>query len=349
MEKKIVSFVITARNDNYMGNSNWRLETTLNFIADQLQTIHRLPNAEIIVVDWASAQHLHEVITLTEAASQIVRYIEVPTEIHETVNRGSSFPIPIAINAGIRRAYGTLIALTSGDVLWTRDVLESFFHSDTGDRQSRETLNRSMVFVPRKNIPWDFVSQSPGTAELARYLAAEGTRLEVEPLMPFYFGCAGALVMHRDLWIECRGNDEKLVFWGYNDIDLNLRIRLKYSCIDYYQTQRMNVFHLEHYPSRNAAQSAPKKLNPHVFNPLTVNDENWGLARYTFAEWPLRQESDTAIMASGGKIRAVANFRLKHFANILSFVFSGFSKKHLLWSISILRDFLTDLLPSRNR
>jgi GT2 family glycosyltransferase len=348
MERKNVSFVITARNDNYMGNSNWRLETTLNFIADQLLAIHRLQDTEIIVVDWASSQPLHEVITLTAAASQIVRYIEVPTEIHEKVNRGSSFPIPIAINVGIRRACGTLIALTSGDVLWTSDVLESFFNIDGGNHQSRETLSRSMVFVPRKNIPWDVVSQSPGTDELTRYLAAEGAHLEVEPLMPFYFGCAGALVMHRDLWIECQGNDEKLVFWGYNDIDLNLRLRLKYSCIDYYQTQKMNVYHLEHYPSRTDAQSAPKKLNPHVFNPLAVNDENWGLAQYSFAEWPHRQESDIVIMAAGGKGRPVAYFRIKHLANILSFMFSGYTKKHLSWSISILRDFFNDLLPARN-
>ncbi len=348
MDRKKLSFVITARNDNYMGNSNWRLETTLNFIADQLAELRQLENVEIIVVDWASSQPLHEVITLTDAANQIVRFVEVPTEIHEKVHCGSSFPIPIAINAGIRRAVGTYIALTSGDVLWTSDVLESFLNTNADNQRYREDLSRSMVFIPRKNIPWNFVSQSPGTAELAHYLANEGTHLEVEPLMPFYFGCAGALVMHRDLWIKCRGNDEKLVFWGFNDIDLSLRMRLKYSCIDYFQTRKMNVYHLEHYPSRTDTQTAPKKMNPHVFNPFTVNDENWGLAQYTFAEWPRCQKSDAIIMTDGGNSNSAAHFRLKHFVNILLFIFSGYSKKHLYWSFSILRDYCNNIFFYRN-
>ncbi len=349
MFDKKISLVIAARNDNYMGNSNWRLEITLNFVANQLRTVQQLQNAEIIVVDWGSSQPLHEVITLTDVAKQIVRYIEVPINIHENVCNGSSFPTPIALNVGIRRAVGDFIALTSSDVLWTSDVLESLFNADTHKVHSSDALNRSLIFIPRKNVPWNFVSQTPGITELTHYLNTEGSRLEVEPLMPYYFGCAGALVMHRDIWIECQGNDEKLIFWGYNDIDLNLRIRLKYACIDYYQTHKMNVFHLEHYTSRTDTQSVPKRLNPHVFNPLTVNNENWGLAHYSFVEWPRQEESHTIITSTRRKNHPVIYFRIKHLTNILSFMFSGYTKRHLSWSLSILRDYFIDLLSSRNK
>jgi len=41
-----------------------------------------------------------------------------------------------------------------------------------------------------------------------------GDLFDVEPLMPFYLGCAGALVMHRNLWAECRGNDETISVFG---------------------------------------------------------------------------------------------------------------------------------------
>jgi glycosyltransferase involved in cell wall biosynthesis len=349
MFDKKISLVIAARNDNYMGNSNWRLELTLNFIADQLRTIQRLQQTEIIVVDWGSTQPLHEVITLTDTAKQIVRYIEVPIDIHEKFCSGSSFPTPIALNVGIRRAAGDFIALTSSDVLWTGDVLKSFLQVDADDIHSTDDLNRSLIFIPRKNIPWSFVSQSPGITEIIRYLMTDGKDLEVEPLLPFYLGCAGALVMHRHLWIECQGNDEKLVFWGFNDIDLNLRIRLKYTCLDYNQTNKMYVYHLEHYQSRADTQSAPKKLNPHVFNPLTVNDENWGLAQYSFAEWPLQPESTTIISSPKKKNSPTAYFRIKHLGNILSFLFSGGMIKHLSCSFSILQDYFTDLLFSRNK
>jgi len=348
MTTKRLSLVLAHRNDNYMGNSNWRLEITLNFIADQLHALQQLQNVEILVVDWGSSHPLHEAITLTDSAKQIVRYVEVPIDMHEKVSRGSSFPISIALNVGIRRAVGEFIALTSGDVLWTSDILGSFLNIDTQKVRQSEALKQSLVFIPRKNIPWSVVSQSPGIAELTHYIAADGSRLEVEPLLPFYMGCAGALVMHRDLWIESQGNDERLVFWGFNDIDLNLRMRLKYSCTDYYQTHQMYVYHLEHYPSRNDAQSTPKKTNPHVFNPFTVNDENWGLAQYSFAEWPRRQELNTIVTSVEMGNSPAAYFRIMHFLNILLFMFSGHTKRHIFWSFSILRDYFTDLLPSKN-
>jgi hypothetical protein len=343
MFDKKISLVIAARNDNYMGNSNWRLETTVNYIAAQLQSIDYLHQVEIIIVDWGSAPPLRGVVHMSKAVEQIIRYIEVPINIHEKVCRGSDFPLPIALNVGIRRAKGELIALTSGDVLWKSEVFQSLFSLQ------KDLFEHSLFFIPRKNIPWDFVSQSPGIAEMTKYIDTEGRSLEVEPLLPFYMGRAGALVMHRDIWSECQGNDERLVFWGYNDIDLSLRLRLKYACLDYYQTNRMSVFHLEHYPSRNDKQSAPKKFNLHVFNPLVVNDENWGLAQYSFAEWPRQEESSTMIASAGKKNRHAVYFRAQHFLHILSFMFSGYTKKHLSWSFSILRDYFIDLLPSRNK
>jgi glycosyltransferase involved in cell wall biosynthesis len=342
MFDKKISLVIAARNDSYMGNFKWRLETTINYIAAQLQSIDWLQQVEIIIVDWGSASPLREVVQTSKAAEQIIRYIEVPIDVHEKVCLGSDFPLTIALNVGIRRAKGELIALTSGDVLWKSEVFQSLFSLQ------KSVFEHSLFFIPRKNIPWDIVSQSPGIAEMTKYIDTEGTALEVEPLLPFYMGCAGALAMHRDRWFECHGNDERLVFWGYNDIDLNLRMRLKYACLDYYQTNKVSVFHLEHYPSRNDKQSAPKKLNPHVFNPLVVNDENWGLARYSFAEWPRQEESSTMIAPAEKKNRNAVYFRAQHLLHILSFMFSGYTKKHFSWSFSILRDYFIDLLPFRN-
>jgi len=349
MFDKKISLVIAARNDNYMGNSNWRLETTVNYIAAQVQSIDWLDKVEIIIVDWGSASPLRDVLQMSKAAAQIIRYIEVPINIHEKVCQGSDFPSSIALNVGIRRAKGEFIALTSGDVLWKSDVFKNLFSSDKSSFLQKSIFEHSLIVVPRKNIPWDFVNKNPEITGMAKYIDTEGTSLEVEPLLPFYMGCAGALIMHRDLWFECHGNDERLVFWGFNDIDINLRIRLKYACIDYYQTQKMNVYHLEHYPSRKDTQSVPKKLNPHVFNPLTVNNENWGLAQYSFTEWPRHEESNTSITSAENNNRPAASFRIKHLANILSFIFSGYTKKHLSLSFSILRDYFIDLFSFRHK
>ena len=50
----LLSFVIMARNDEYMGNAKWRLETTLDFLATSLSKLGRLQDAEVVIVDWQS-------------------------------------------------------------------------------------------------------------------------------------------------------------------------------------------------------------------------------------------------------------------------------------------------------
>ena len=346
MSEKRLSLVIAARNDSYMGNSNWRLETTLNYIADQLASIKRLEDVEIIIVDWGSSTSLRNILTVSKTAESIIRTIEVPISIHEKVCQGSDFPISIAFTVGIRRAKGEYIALTSGDVLWTGDMLKSFFLSDKAEINNKSALERSLIFIPRKNIPWKFVNQNPRMEELANYIATEGTSLDVEPLLPFYLGCAGALVMHRNIWAECRGNDERLVYWGYNDIDLCLRVRLKYSCIDYYKVANKNVFHLEHYPSRQNKEIMPRKSNPHVFNPFVVNETTWGLAQYTLTEFPQLRDGNISLLPTIN-CKQEYFYRLHHLKNILLFMISKFGTKHFRLTYSILRDFMVDTFIHR--
>ena len=126
----------------------------------------RAAQTEIIVVDWGSSQPLHDAIVLNDAAKHIVRFIEVPISVHEKVNQGSSFPVAIALNAGIRRAAGDFIALTSGDVLWTSNTLKSFILPVTTGIKDNDALDQTLIFIPRKNIPWKFVNQSPGMEEM---------------------------------------------------------------------------------------------------------------------------------------------------------------------------------------
>jgi len=316
-----------------MGNSNWRLETTLNYIASELESIDKLHDVEIILVDWGSPTPLRSTLSLLPSAQRVLRYIEVPIDVHEQVCQGSDFPISIAFNVGIRRAYGEYIALTSGDVLWPVLLFNALLYSD----QSERHLNHSLVFIPRRHVPWDFVSQSPPINDFVHYLITTGPSLPVEPLIPYYFGCAGALVMHRDLWAESRGNDERLVFWGYNDIDLCLRIRLKYRCLDFSHVSDTTVFHLEHYPSRESSASAPRKSNPHLFNPFTVNDSQWGLAQYKFNQYP--EQTDPFILPTKGRKVLFKLYLLKHLINILLFILSSFSRTHFRTCYTIFYDY----------
>ncbi|MEJ2038014.1 MAG: hypothetical protein P8X55_03665, partial [Desulfosarcinaceae bacterium] len=83
MEGIILSLIIGARNDSFMGNFQWRLSTALNFIADSLKQIGRMNDVEVVVCDWGSQTPLHQVLPLTPQAAEITRFVIVPRDLAE--------------------------------------------------------------------------------------------------------------------------------------------------------------------------------------------------------------------------------------------------------------------------
>jgi hypothetical protein len=57
-----------------MGNSRWRLETTLNYVADQVEALARTKDVEVLVADWGSEIPLRNVLRRTPAASDRVLF-----------------------------------------------------------------------------------------------------------------------------------------------------------------------------------------------------------------------------------------------------------------------------------
>jgi len=47
----VLSLVLCARNDAYMGNSRWRLETSLNYAGAQIAALGAEDRVEIVVAD----------------------------------------------------------------------------------------------------------------------------------------------------------------------------------------------------------------------------------------------------------------------------------------------------------
>src|SRR6185295_3083804 len=72
-----LSLILCSRNDEYMGNARWRLQTTLNYIGVQAAKLD-VPNAvEIVIADWGSGQPLREALALDPLAADIVSVVTV--------------------------------------------------------------------------------------------------------------------------------------------------------------------------------------------------------------------------------------------------------------------------------
>ena len=333
--KPLLSLVTSARNDNYMGNSNWRFETTINFIADKLAKIGKVQDVEFIVTDWGSDIPLHTVLSLTQEAQQISRFILVPFSLAKKINRDSSFAATIAINVGIRRAQGKFICLTCADVIWSEEFLQRLFDILSGKYEIGQPLKRIFFIFSRKNIPIEIVNQNPSLEYVDGFIQENGDNLTIDKLNPYFLAPAGSLMMHRERWYGCHGCDEKLIYWGWSDIDLVLRMRLRnYFCINMGKEHDMYTYHLQHYSSGYT----PPKWNPQVFNPFVVNDNNWGLANYQFEEFP---PTTTPLDVSGVTATKILKndkhyYRIKHLLNLMKFACSNMNRKNLSLTISTL-------------
>jgi hypothetical protein len=271
----LLTLLIGARNDGYMGNFAWRLETCLNFLGDNLAAIGRLHDVEVLICDWNSPSPVHEMLALRPSIASITRFIIVPGEIAGPLQKDSSFPIPIVQNIAIRRARGMFIGQTDSDILYTKDALHHLFEVLEGKSELDVTPAKSLLVASRRQVPWEFASAAPSVEELALHLNRSGNDVPLEKLIPGFATPSACAILHREVWASCRGYDETLINWGWMEIDLYLRLMQRHPWRDL-ASQGVVLFHLEHYPNNNR-QTTPRKMNPMAITlRFDTSNENWG-------------------------------------------------------------------------
>jgi hypothetical protein len=275
----LVSFLVTARNDGYMGDFLWRLETTLNCLARSAQALGRLDDFECVVCDWGSEHPLHQAVRVSPEAQRITKFVVVPPSVAIQYQADSKFPDPIAFNVAARRATGSFLGTTGSDVLYLAPslncmagVLEGKY---PGVDPARAVLTAGRRHVPvhvvRRQLPLnaflDYVSRN------ATYFPSEVTRLGTA-------APSNLILLHRDIWHACHGTDQRLIHWGWTDTNLVLRGCQQYPLVDL-DHYGVNLLHLEHWtkPRDYDAQTMHRQKNKADDAPAFVaNDANWGLA-----------------------------------------------------------------------
>ena len=284
-----LSLILCSRNDSYMGNSRWRLETSINLSLLHAKEANFLNKLEIIVSDWGSKEPLSDVLNLIPEAEDRVKFVHIPSELASKKQKDSKFPEVIALNAAARRASGQYIGRIDNDTIVGAKFFENF------SRLLGENVNSlwfdpadSFMFIERRSIPYRFSSQSYTLEYVYNYLKSYGSKLKIETArtwgFPFWWSPVGIMIFHRDIWETTRGYDEKLIYWGWMEGDMALRLGQKHILIDFKDSIGNYLYHLEHYPSmteykdRNGPATPRKKNVPKIYGlNYQVNDEDWGV------------------------------------------------------------------------
>ena len=278
-KSKLLSVVVTGRNDNYMGNFKYRIITCLNYLACNLRDIERLDDVEVLVTDWGSDVPLAKVLPLSPEAGRICRFVYVHPTITRAVQPDGSFCQACAVNVSLRRGKGEFLALLDTDGLFPRHSLQVLLDLLDGKLAVPFDINRMFFLLPRYKVPWEVMQREPTLEEWDRYLLLNaGSLPRAQELSGLGMASSGQM-MHRSLWHACRGYDQQLRYWGWSDAELTLRVTQYYPWVDL-SSLGVSLFHMEHWP-RNRPVSGVQRHNPHYVSPtFEVNDENWGLANY---------------------------------------------------------------------
>ena len=146
-----------------------------------------------------------------------------------------------------------------------------------------------MGFSNLKTIPYRFAVRCPPISTVARFIRWFGHRIRPEnwrSRAPFYHAGVGILLLSRDLWAECGGYDERMIYMNSMEVNLTHRLMPKYTMVNLGEMSDYSFYHLEHYhPWAQRVSRLYRKVNndpqfacPDAVNP---NGADWGLRAET--------------------------------------------------------------------
>lgn len=283
-KKKIVlSLIICSRNDDYMGNPMWRLATTINYLVEKIILEKRENEVEIIVADWGSKVPIAEVLKLSPMSAQLTGFVHIPETLAAQLQQDSPFAEVYALNAAARASNGLYIGRIDQDTLVTENFINKFFRAYYKTENFGFDLSHSYMFAARKQLPFTYIKSEPDIAHIDHIIRRFRKWIYSEELGFCYWASpVGILLMHRDMWNELGGYDERLIYYWYMDVDLGTRIIQKYPIVNIGKVFGYDFFHLEHMQTRLTLGGLHRKRNPDwskSFNKpiINPNGNDWGL------------------------------------------------------------------------
>ena len=271
-----------------MGNSRWRLETSINLALLNAKDANFLDKLEIIISDWGSEIPLSEVLNLVTEANDRVKFVHVPPDIAAVEQKDSKFPEVIALNAAARRSSGEYIGRIDNDTVVGADFFRNFEQLHKNNPTDELDLADSFLFVERKSVPYRISRLSLPRSLISFFIKMFSSLLKLESATDwgkeFWHSPVGIMIFHQDIWKATQGYNERLIYWGWMEGDLALRLRQKHKVVEFSKFVGYNFYHLEHYSNlteykdRNGA-ATPRKKNEPKFEGLNYceNSNDWGL------------------------------------------------------------------------
>ncbi|CAK0768748.1 conserved hypothetical protein [Gammaproteobacteria bacterium] len=275
---KLLSIVLCGKNDNYLGDFKYRIQSAINYAGINCTKAGFQDMVEILIVDWNSDTPLSQELKLLPDAYDMCRYVEVPSGVASSYHlNGRQFNTEAAANAGLRRSMGRYAMFVPADILLTETLFRNLMAILSKQVQTTFNPAKTALYLDRKIIPWQIVEKKFTLQEWDRYIQLCGRNLFHDRYYIGLNGGYGGLLLHRDLWAECQGFAENNDGWAITDTEWGLRINQKYAGVSLASLGVM-LYDMSQKPS-SMLQRKPGRLVTYS-NQLHRNNPGWGLGNY---------------------------------------------------------------------
>jgi len=280
-----LSAVCCGRNDNYGGHL---LESAVYSLNSMLQSFD-----EVIYVDWNTEEGKKTVAAELESKLTNVdrlRVIEVtPAQVKKIMGDAPAQPMceVMARNVGIRRATGDVVVSTNIDIIAPpREQLELAFRDMkpgmmlTLAKHDVELEDLTKIFGEtvdvQERMPLVFGLWPMQKRLMSPHLAVTKDVLDANPVSSHHTlasvicACGDFQAAHRDTWHTIKGFEEEMKKRLYADTTVQYQVIMSGGVV--YASNFPPVYHIEH-----ARYNSPDIANSPEMNPITKNDDNWGL------------------------------------------------------------------------
>ncbi len=282
--KKLLSFLIHSKNDEYHKDLHYRmqkaLDTNLYFINKLRLTHAKL--FEFIYVDWGSEKKLSEILYVHKNFKNSVKFINVNKKITKkySKNFANLFNPNVSYNVGILKSKAKFILATGCDQFFNKPNLENLINFF-----SKEKINdKKIYFLPRKIISKNTYIKNFDNNYYEKFLVELNSSNFKYKTHTFYEGGGFSTIFSRKNFLELKGYNEKLKPGEGLDVDISLRSSLLNSKRINLENFGIYMYKFPPLPGSNRDKLLYKKSYRQKFitksNDLVANKNDWGLKSF---------------------------------------------------------------------
>ena len=266
----MISIITQGKNDNYLGNFLQRLTFSISKHIDNIKTLGLEDEVQIVLTDWGSETKLIDVL---DVDFNFIKYIYVKPEIAAKYNGDAKYSYVHPLNVSARNADGEFIIWGDSDGFLPVESFKILY-----DLIKLNT--HKFYWGSRYHIPREDYQNCKNTKEIDDVLATNKFLIHDQINPQFFLGNAGILLLEKEMYFETTGMWEKLIYWGWQDIEFHRRLLQKYEFGGDLECLGVKTYHLEHWQDtyHRSDAAVPMKFNENIESGIfNVNGENWGL------------------------------------------------------------------------